>query len=161
MLTPEILPALVGAISAIAIMVVRDVALNIVRERRIGQQHLLKLQIERAYAPMEYLIITLLRSEDPAQKASVAAEIGAILHQHSYLLSEHTTSAIYTLLDDEEEGAYLLERRFFIEFEELKRRYYRTWFVSSRERSRWGWLFQRCQRCEGGVCFSKPKLADR
>ncbi len=152
MFVPGILTALIGAISAFCIMAVRDVAMNILKERRTGRQYLLQCQIEQAYAPLEYLVIMLLQAEEAAQKASLIAEIGLLLRQHSYLLSERTVSAVYTLLDDEEAGAYFLQQHFFTEFEELKRLYYRAWFVSSRARIQWHWPFHRSTP-QGGVNF--------
>ena len=150
MLAPEILTAVIGAVSAFVMMAIRDVVMSIAKERRIGQRHLLQRQIEQAYAPLEYLVVTLLRTDDPAQKASLVTEIGTILRQHSYLLSERTVSALYTLLDDEAAGAHLLNQHFFTEFEELKRIYYRTWFISSRQQPRLRWSLKRPEP-QGGV----------
>lgn len=123
--SPIIIAAVIGAVSTIMLVLIKDIGLHYATERVIRQRWLLKHQIEQAYGPLEYLIFALLRAEDEQAKTRIQAEISAILRQYSYLLSEPVTSALFLLLDDEEGGVLLLQPQFDNEFDMLKKAYYR------------------------------------
>jgi hypothetical protein len=126
-IAPEVLSALIGVGGVLLGFLLRDVAIRTVMEQRSTQRKLLQVRIEQAYAPLEFLIYRLLHTENPRQKEAYAHDIGAILKHHSHLLSEQIVSALYTLLDDPDTGAALLEPRFFEEFDALKRQFYKSW----------------------------------
>lgn len=128
-LAPEIITAVIGVLSALAIVVVRDVLLQGSSERRRARQQLLQARIEHAYAPLEFLSYTLFNTDQSDQKVQLRQNIASILCHRGYLLSEESASAFYVLLEDETTGAELLEQHFVPEFTSLKNDYYRLWYT--------------------------------
>lgn len=139
---PDVLSALIGACSALLVIALRDGALRAASERHSSRRKLLQLRIEHAYAPVEFLVHRLLHTDDPQRKEVYTRDIELILRQHSHLLSEQVTSALYTLLDDHEAGAALLQPHFFDEFAALKQQFYASWYGVQRPviLTRPGWL---------------------
>jgi len=130
----EIITALIGVVSALGMVVIRDVFLNARNERREHQRTLLQVRLEQVYVPLEYLAFKLLQSDASDEKAQLSKEIGTILRNYGHLLSEETSAAFYTLLEDENSGALLLEDQFDTELDQLKEQFYRQWH-SKRPRS--------------------------
>jgi hypothetical protein len=126
---PEALGALISAFSVLLVFALRDVALQTTAERQAARRKLLQLRIEQAYAPLEFLIYRMLRTDDPRQREGYVRDIELILRRSSHLPSEQVTSALYTLLDDPEAGAALLQPHFFDEFDALKQQFYASWHV--------------------------------
>lgn len=126
---PEALSALISAFSVILVFALRDGVLRATTERHAARRKLLQLRIEQAYAPLEFLIYRMVHTDAPGQREACARTIELILQRHSHLLSEQVTSALYTLLDDSEAGAALLQSHFFDEFDALKRQFYASWYA--------------------------------
>ena len=114
-LSNEILVALIGLISALSVILIRDIALRAINERTSSRRALLRMQLEQAYSPLEYLSYRLLQDTCPDTVDRVAKEIGHILQKHGHLLSEKSLSAFYVLMDDRNNGAQLLQESFVSE----------------------------------------------
>jgi hypothetical protein len=128
--SPEIVTAVLGVCSALGIVVIRDVLLSAVHERRNSQRSFLQARIEQAYTPLGHLAFMLLHASSTQQSEQLTHEISLILRSHGHLLSEQAAAACYTLLEDENAGASLLQRHFYTELVELKEEYYRHWYSS-------------------------------
>jgi len=124
---PDVLSALIGACSALLVIALRDGALRAAAERHSSHRKLLQLRIEQAYAPLEFLIYCTLHTDDQRKKEAHTRDIELILRHHSHLLSEQVISALYTLLDDPDTGAALLQPHFSDEFAALKQQFYASW----------------------------------
>lgn len=126
--SPEIITALLGVCSALGIVVIRDVVLSVLRERRNSRRSLLQARIELAYTPLGHLAFMFLRANSAQESEQISHEMAIVLRNHGHLLSEQAVAACYTLLEDENAGAYLLQQHFYPERDALKDAYYQHWY---------------------------------
>lgn len=120
----EIIVALIGVMSALSVVVMKDIVWSSLSTRFNRRRALLQVRLEHAYVPLEYLFFSLLRANDGDQER-LLSEIGTILKNHGHLLSESSLSAFYCLLDDIDTGVLLLQSTFVSECVHLKQQYYR------------------------------------
>lgn len=127
MIAPEILTAVLGVCSALCMVLVKEVVLAAIRERRASQRTLLQARIEKAYIPLGHLSFMLLRTDAPEQKMQIMRDIELTLRHNEHLLSERAAAICYLLLEDEAVGALLLYRYFYPELAWLKATFYHQW----------------------------------
>lgn len=132
-LTSEVITALIGVSSALAVILLKDVVLHALNDRYTRRRVLLQARLERAYVPLAYLSFMLLRAEDESQQTQLLRNIGNVLQQHGHLLSETSLAAFYTLIDNIGLGAALLQTTFTPEYARLKREYYQLHHTASWE----------------------------
>jgi hypothetical protein len=127
MFSNEIMTALISMLSALGIVVIKDIVLRKRQERRFNQRTLLQARIEHAYGPLEFLAYHFINTEDTDKQERLATEIKDVLRHRSHLLSEPTASAFYVLLENPNAGASLLDKHFYTEYLALKAKYYKFW----------------------------------
>jgi hypothetical protein len=127
-LTDGVITTLISVLSAVATVMLKDILLATLSQRRSDQRTLLLTRVEQAYSPLEYLVFRLLNTDVPEQKEAAIEEICTILRNHGHLLSAQTAAAFYTLIGDEQTGALLLKDHFYDELTQLKEDYYRKWY---------------------------------
>jgi len=132
-LTPEVITALISVFSALSIVIFKDVVLSAVNERRNSQRALLQMRLEQAYTPLAHLAFILLQTDSSGTKAQTRQDIALVLRNYRHLLSEQAAAAFYTLLEDENTGAYLLQQYFQPELSYLKEEYYHRWHSHYRQ----------------------------
>jgi len=128
MFMSEVITALIGVSSALAMILVKDVFVAARNERRVCRRQFIEMRLERAYVPLAHLAFRYLNIDAVDKREEVATEIHTILRNQSHLLSIHTTSAFYTMLDDDSTGAALLQEHFYRELDQLKEGYYQAWY---------------------------------
>jgi len=120
--------AIISVVSALAVVILKDVILAALQQRRGDRRALLLARVEHAYSPLEFLAFKLFHTDNVEHKATLLDEIGTVLRSYGHLLSAHTAAAFYTLLEDENGGAYLLHQHFYQELQQLKEEYYHNWY---------------------------------
>lgn len=123
----EVTVALLSMGSAAMVVVLEHLVVRLLNERRGERRALIGQRLEKVYVPLEHLAVLWLQASDDEVLAQVRADIDALLRQHSHLLTEASVSAFYTLLEDRNVGACLLQQSFALESAALKQAYYRHW----------------------------------
>lgn len=124
-LSNEVLVAIIGVLSALSVVLIKDIFFQSWTSQYNRRRSLLQRRLEYAYVPLEYLSFMLLRSSDQHQRERLLEEIGGILRQHGHLLSEETLSAFYILIDNVDVGASHIQSTFIKECAELKQAYFK------------------------------------
>jgi hypothetical protein len=125
----EVLSALIGAISALVVVLIKDITLDAIRDRQERRRELVKQRLEEAYVPLNYLLYALATSEERKEVARLRAEILQILQKYGHLLTKHTLSGFYILVDEDQLGKAEadsdLAKRFFEEYHALRETFYK------------------------------------
>jgi hypothetical protein len=123
----EVLSAIIGAISALAVVLIKDVALDTIKEREEKKRELIRQRLENVYVPLNYLIYALATHEHE-ETDSITNEITQILKKHGHLLTEQTLSGLYILTDKttSEEFPITAFKQFVQEYQYLREMFYQS-----------------------------------
>lgn len=135
---PPVIAAIIGAVVALATIVVRDVFIE--RERHIREQRkqLVERRLANAYAPVEYWLAVLSDVDaSEAMKVEGREEIRKILRAHGYLLEPHHAADLHavTAYPVSAEDIARINLRFGRDFEELASQFYTLQYSERRTRS--------------------------
>lgn len=119
-----IIVSLIGLASLLISFALRDVLLQVSKERIKLQRTLLELRLEQVYTPLDHLAFLLLQEEQEDKKQQYINEIGVIVGKYGHLLSSRSLAAFYTLMIDLNTGAALLQQSFATEYEQLVSAFY-------------------------------------
>lgn len=120
-ITPEVIAALIGAVSVLIISVI-----GTIRNCQQAKRELVRERLEKAYVPLNYLIYTFITSED-GNIAEVRGEISKILKGSGHLLTKQTLSNLYILVDPSisVENTRSTIKQFIQEYEALRDAFYK------------------------------------
>lgn len=124
MISEEITSALIGAGSALLVMLIKDFIISLLTQRKERRKQLITQRIEKIYAPLDYLLY--LFETDDTEKETAREEIKATLKQYGYLLTEKTLSGFYILVDGESTEMFDSDtvERFVQEYRQLREAFY-------------------------------------
>ena len=120
----EVISALIGAATVLAVILVKDIMLDIARGQQQAKRELIRQRLEKAYVPLNYFIYALMTSEGNTSKSR--SEILTILRRYGHLLTEQTLSGLYLLVDQTVPTADdSTLKRFIQEYEALRDAFYK------------------------------------
>ena len=124
MISEQIISALIGAGSALLVMLIKDFIISLLTQRKERRKQLITQRIEKVYASLDYLLY--LFETDDTEKETAREEIKTILKQYGYLLTEKTLSGFYILVDGENTGVFDSDtvERFVQEYRQLREAFY-------------------------------------
>ena len=125
-MSDEIIAALIGAGSALVVIIIKDIVLDLLSKRNELRTQLISQRIEKAYAPLDYLLYIF--ETNDSKREGVREEINNILKQYGYLLTEKTLSGFYILVDGENADISNSDtvNRFIHEYKNLRRTFYKS-----------------------------------
>jgi hypothetical protein len=120
----EIVSALIGACSALTVMLIKDLVIAYFQDRRENKLTLTQERLEKAYVPLYSLIYYLtVSTQEIAEKSKT--EIVELLKRHGHLLSPQTLSGLHILVEGIDENDTETIRRFDQEYAALRDAFYR------------------------------------
>lgn len=124
-----IIAALIGLSSTFTVFIMRDVV--VARKNEINQLRrvFLQNQLEYVYCPLAHQIQRYITATDIEQQIAVRDSIYTILNKYSYLMPKQTESMMYLLFENTPLASELINREFFIEFDRIRDRYYKLYYV--------------------------------